>query len=87
MQVLDGLENLEGSLQPDASRLRACAHLEAAAQSHDVGHVADAQAHLDAAGKLLGIDVEVTGGRLPLHPFSVLDQWTTLAAGPCSAML
>ena len=62
-QVIAGLEaeRLPGELRAAASRLQAAAHLEAAAQNHDVGHIADAQGHLEAAGHLLGIEVEVTG--------------------------
>ncbi|BDA46600.1 Tetratricopeptide repeat protein 27 [Coccomyxa sp. Obi] len=62
-QVIDGLaaRRLPVELHAAASRLRAAAHLEAAAQGHDVGRIADAQAHLESAGRLMGIDVEVTG--------------------------
>lgn len=63
MQVIDGLatRRLLPELQPAASRLQAAAHLEAAAQGHDVGRITDAQTHLESAGRLMGIDVEVTG--------------------------
>lgn len=62
-QVIDGLaaRRLPAELQAAASSLQAAAHLEAAAQGHDVGRIADAHAHLESAGKLLDIDVEVTG--------------------------
>ncbi len=61
--MIDGLaaRKLPVELQAAASRLQAAAHLEAAAQAHDVGRITDAQAHLESAGMLMGIDVEVTG--------------------------
>ena len=62
-QVLRGLEagDLPERLQPMGARLRAAAHTEAAVQAHDVGRIADAAAHLEAAEQLLGIHPEVTG--------------------------
>ena len=64
-QVLAGLQPdaLPESVRPAAPKLEAAARLEAAAAAHDVGAIADAQRHLEAAGQLLSVDFEVTGAR------------------------
>jgi hypothetical protein len=63
LQVLRGLdlERLPERLRPAAARLGAAAHTEAAVAAHDVGRVAEAEAHLAAAEQLLGVRFEVTG--------------------------
>ena len=64
-QVLEGLETgqLPQQLQRKRSELCCCASLEAACQALDVGRIADAQRHLAAAERCLGVSSEVTGKR------------------------
>jgi hypothetical protein len=63
-QVLEGLQNLEElpqQLRGQQWQLQACVHMEAAVQALDVGRVADAQHHLEAAEQCLGVSSEVVG--------------------------
>ena len=69
-QVLEGLETgvLPQRLQHQRAKLHCCASLEAACQALDVGRVADAQRHLAAAERCLGVSSEVTGKPLCSQP-------------------
>lgn len=67
LQVLEGLQDgqkLPQQLQGQQRQLQACGHMEAAAQALDVGRVAGAQHHLEAAEQCLGVSSEVTGKTL-----------------------
>ena len=68
--MLEGLETgeLPQRLQHQRAELRCCASLEAACQALDVGRVADAQRHLAAAERCLGVSSEVTGKPLCSQP-------------------
>ena len=64
LQVLEGLQDgqkLPQQLRGQQQQLQACGHMEAAVQALDVGRIAGAQHHLEAAEQCLGVSSEVTG--------------------------
>ena len=66
-QVLEGLQDgqkLPQQLRGQQRQLQACGHMEAAVQALDVGRIAGAQHHLEAAEQCLGVSSEVTGKTL-----------------------
>ena len=63
-QVLEGLQDgqkLPQQLRGQQRQLQACGHMEAAVQALDVGRIAGAEHHLEAAEQCLGVSSEVTG--------------------------